>query len=71
MTPENLKSVMDANDLNVKRLSDMLYVSGRRVYRWLKGESAIPRLAWEHLQLRVRMRQSQGVMSIGDAWNIK
>lgn len=71
MTPENLKSVMDANDLNVKRLSDMLHVSGRRIYRWLSGESSIPRLAWEHLQLRLKTGQSCGVMSVSDSWNVR
>lgn len=69
MTPEKLKEVMDTHNLNVKRLSAILYVSGRRVYRWLNGESAIPRLAWEHLQLR--LRKPEGVMAVGASWEVR
>ena len=70
MTPENLRAVMGANHLNVKKLAPMIYVSERRIYRWLKGEVPIPATAWELLNLK--LRQSGQVMSVGgDLWGVR
>lgn len=69
MTPENLKVVMEANHLNVKKLSALIHVSGRRIYRWLKGESAIPAVAWEFLMFK--LQKSGGTMSVGDLWSVR
>lgn len=69
MTPNNLRNLMDANALNVKKTSAMLGVTGRAVYHWLNGTRPIPKMAWGYLQLKVQSKQT--IQLRGDQWEVK
>jgi predicted transcriptional regulator len=59
MDAHALKDLMGKQRLTATRVASMLYVSKRAVYTWLDGSRTMPRLAWEHLKLRVEMRKAE------------
>jgi transcriptional regulator with XRE-family HTH domain len=50
MTPEKLKAVMAANNLSQKAVSELFFVSLKRVNNWVNGKSAIPKGAAAHFR---------------------
>jgi DNA-binding transcriptional regulator YdaS (Cro superfamily) len=53
MTPEMLRSMMDAHHLNAKKLAGLLLVSVRSVNHWLAGSRKITARNWGHIVLTV------------------
>lgn len=66
MTAENLKSLMLEYNLNAKKIASLVHVGERTVYHWTKGDRSIPRLAWEHLLVRLSEKPAGPVMNLTD-----
>lgn len=52
-TPEALKDLRDRYNLNQVEVSRLVYVSRRTVQYWEEGNRAIPKAAWELLNIRL------------------
>lgn len=50
MTPEKLKAVMAANNLSQKAVSELFFVSIKRVNNWVNGKTEIPKDAPSHFR---------------------
>ena len=68
MTPEELKTTMDEHRLNVKRVAALLSVSQSAVYRWLKGDRGMPKMA---VDLLIRKLEEAKYLTVSGAhWKV-
>ena len=52
-TPEAIKALREKHDLQQVQLAQLVYVSRRTVQYWEEGERAMPRSAWELVNIRL------------------
>jgi plasmid maintenance system antidote protein VapI len=68
MTPEMLRSMMDAHHLNAKKLAGLLPVSVRSVNHWLAGSRKITVNNWNHIVLTIT--KPQRLTLSGSDWRV-
>jgi DNA-binding transcriptional regulator YiaG len=70
LTSEQLKELMAAHGLNVKKTASMLHVSIGCMYKWMTGQRKIPTMASAYLQERLTQPGGK-VLRLGDNWSVR